>query len=312
MISRPSHSGRQNSHIRGDSGGSDFRRGGDLAHNKTHGFCRPRALTRRLLRVFTVSSIFGALCFAAGVARAETLAGSAPTSVVARAEAIFGCVEQKFEAARALQYTVERTTQSARQTVRERWLFRFRQPGDIRIDYQVPDERLILVSSAAMIEYLPAVRKAMRTRLAKLNALERQKVLAAVLGRVSVEGLRLGDYHAMAGRAIRITPDAISSNVVEVEGAGPRFKVQIDLGRKVLLGSEVWNAQDEIVLRTAASDWVEGIPGFWLPRQLVVDYGTKEGVVRSRITLSDVLVNQALPAELFEFVPGNDVTMLER
>ena len=50
----------------------------------------------------------------------------APTGVVARAGQLFGVVEQRFEALETLQYTVERTTHSARQQMQERWQFRYR------------------------------------------------------------------------------------------------------------------------------------------------------------------------------------------
>jgi outer membrane lipoprotein-sorting protein len=236
----------------------------------------------------------------------------APTGVVARAAHLFGAVEQRFEAIQTLQYTVERTTQSTRQQMQERWLFSYRKPGDIRIDYQSPQDRLILVTPANMVEYLPAVRKALRTDLARLPAAERSARAGGVLARVAVEGLRVGDVRALLARVQRVTPDARQAGAQWVEGAGPRFRILVDPARQAVLATELWDAHGDIKLRTTAEDFVEAAPGQWLPQRLSAVFGTADGTVTSTVRLSGIRVNAALDPALFQFVPDRKVILVER
>ena len=236
----------------------------------------------------------------------------APTSAVARAEHLFALVEQRFEAMQTLQYTVERTTQSARQQMRERWLFHYQKPGNIRIDYESPQDRLLLVTPASLVEYLPTLRKAMRTDLTRLSAADRAARVGGVLARVAVEGLRVGDVRALLARVQRVTPDARQPGAQWVEGEGPRFRVLVDPARQAVLATELWDAHGDIKLRTTAEEFVEAAPGQWFPQRLTAVYGTAEGAVTSIVRLGDIRVNEAPAPALFEFAPDKKVTLLER
>ena len=255
-----------------------------------------------------VVPILGTLLLLNGAALAEP----APTGVVARAEQLFACVEKRFDALQTLQYTVERNTQSARHTMQERWQFRFRQPDNIRIDYQQPQDRVILVTSSNLVEYLPAVRKAMRTNLALMKSTERLQRVGGVLARVSVDGLRVGDTRAMLGRVRQVRQDEQQAGAWWMEGEGPRFRVLIDAKRQVVLTTELWDARGDIKLRTTAEDFVEATPDQWFPQRLTAVYGTAEGTVTSTMRLSAIRVNASMDPTLFEFVPDKKVAVLER
>jgi len=250
----------------------------------------------------------GLLVLLSCAARAEP----APPGVVACAEQLLSGVERRFEAMQTLQYTVERTTQSARQQSQERWLFRYRKPGDMRIDYQSPQDRVILITPASLVEYLPGVRKALRTDLARLPAAERSARVGGVLAHVAVEGLRVGAVGAMLARVQRVTPDARPAGAQWVEGEGPRFRVLVDPARQLVLVTELWDARGELKLRTAADDFVEAAPGQWFPQRITAVYGRAEGAVTSTVRLSDIRVNAAVDPALFEFVPDKKVTLRER
>jgi outer membrane lipoprotein-sorting protein len=258
-------------------------------------------------RVTLLFPILGNLLLT-GVAWAEP----APTGVVARAEQLFATVEKRFDALQTLQYTVARTTQSARHAMQERWLFQYRQPGDMRIDYQQPQDRIIIVTSSNLVEYLPAVRKALRTNLAVLKLEERRQQVGSVLGRVAVDGLRVGDFRAMLERVQRITPDTQQAGAWWIEGEGPRFRVLIDERRQAVLSIQLWDARGDIKLQTAAGDWMEVMAGQWFPRRIQTTYGTTEGVVNSMVQLDNIHVNVPLEAGVFDFVPDRKVTVMER
>ncbi len=236
----------------------------------------------------------------------------APTGVVARAGQLFAAVEQRFEALETLQYTVERTTQSARQQQQERWQFLYRKPDSIRIDYQSPQDRLLLVTPGCLVEYLPAARKALRTDLTRLPAAERSVCVGRVLARVAVEGLRVGDVRALLARVQRITPDDRQAGAQWVEGEGPRFRVLVDPVRQVVLATELWDARGDLKLRTTAEDFTQAATGQWFPQRLTAVYGTAEGSVTSTVRLSGIRVNAAVDPALLEFAPDKKVTVQDR
>jgi len=242
----------------------------------------------------------------------SVLGAPVPTNVVARAEQLFALVEKRFETMQTLQYTVERTTQSPRQQVQERWRFCYRAPDNIRIDYQAPQDRLILVTPASLVEYLPAVFKALRTNLTPLPAAERAARVGGVLARVAVEGLRVGDVRALLARVQRITPDTRQAGALWVEGDGPRFRILVDPTHQVVLATELWDVRGDIKLRTTAEDFVEATPDQWFPQRLTAVYGTAEGTVTSTMRLSAIRVNASMDPTLFEFVPDKKVAVLER
>jgi outer membrane lipoprotein-sorting protein len=259
-------------------------------------------------RAGTICAVLVAASFAGSVYAQTTPA----TGEVAKAQQLFEAVEGRFDALQTLQYTVERTTSSARHSTLERWIFRYRKPGDLRIDYQLPEARVIIVTGAALIEYLPSARKALRTDLSKLKPEEKAQRIGAVLARVSVEGLRVGDTRAMLSRVQAVTADAQQAGALWVEGAGPRFRVLVDPARRSVLSTELWDARDDVRLRTLAADFVEAAPGQWFPQRIDVVYGTEAGTVTSVMRLSDIHVNVALAGDVFDFAPVKGVTLQER
>jgi outer membrane lipoprotein-sorting protein len=258
-------------------------------------------------RVTLLFPILGNLLLT-GVAWAEPT----PTGVVARAERLFAAVEQRFEAMQTLQYSVERNTQSARRAVQERWLFQYRQPGNVRIDYQQPQDRVIIVTGSTLVEYLPAARKALRTNLAVLKPEEHRQQVGSVLGRVAVDGLRVGDSRAMLARVRQVRADDQQAGAWWIEGEGPRFRVLIDERRQAVLSIQLWDARGDVKLQTAAGDWMEVVAGQWFPRRIQTTYGTAEGAVNSVAQLDNIRVNVPLAAGVFDFVPDKKVTVMER
>ena len=241
----------------------------------------------------------------------NSTSGAQAASPAETADTLFQSLDAHFVSARDLRYVVERTSQMERETTRERWTFSYHAPDEVRIDYQEPSERIIVANDTDLWEYIPAARKAMRTQLGKLTATKRQAVVASVLGRVSVDGLRLGDYHGMLSRVtgIRIDPDQPS--VVFVEGVDPRFVVGIDTGKNVLVSTEIYKPDGALALRTTASDFREVLPAFWFPRLIRSTYGTDKGFITSDTSISDFQGDTERTKDLFHFIPPKGVTVVE-
>jgi outer membrane lipoprotein-sorting protein len=227
------------------------------------------------------------------------------------ASALFQSLEAHFSSAADLRYVVEKTSRMERETTKERWAFSYHAPDQVRIDYQEPSERILVANETTLWEYIPAARKAMRTRLDKLPPAKRQAVITSALGRVNVDGIRLGDYHGMLSRVTRIRTDPNQPSVVLVEGENPRFVVGIDTGRNVLVSTELYKPDGALTLRTAASNFKEVFPSFWLPRLIRATYGTEKGFVSTDTALGDFHADAESVKDLFHFIPPKGVTVVE-
>jgi len=159
-------------------------------------------------------------------------------------------------------------------------------------------------------EYAPSVRKAQHTDLASLSVQDRGKLLLGVLARVSIDGIRLGSYQDMVRRATRAVESTNAANTVAVEGQAPRFSVTVDTDRGVLLETDIYDTEGNLKLRTRASDLLEISHGFWYPQDVEATYRTSDGLVVSRIALSDIAVNATLGGDTFRFVPPKFVTLI--
>lgn len=248
----------------------------------------------------------GVALLIAGTAARGNDAGGEPA-----ARALFQQVEDRFLNADTLSYTVKKVSVSRKMRTEERWVFRYKRPDLVRIDYQSPHERSVIINSSLLWEYIPQLRKAAKTDLSALTAEQKARKVAEVMAHVSVDGLRLGNFENMAKNARSVKIALWSGKPVQaVEGADPRFAVYIEKERSVLLRTEIYDRKGNLVIRTEASRFMEAAPGFWMPQEIRATYGTKEGFVQSAITLQDIAVNTSLADELFRFAVPKGVEVI--
>jgi hypothetical protein len=150
----------------------------------------------------------------------------------------------------------------------------------------------------------------MRTQLDNLPPAKRQALIASVLGRVNVDGIRLGDYQGMLNRVTLIRTDPDRPSVVFVEGTNPRFVVGIDTGKQVLISAEIYKPDGAMTLRTVASDFREVSPSFWFPGHIQATYGAENGFVTTDTTISDFQADAESIKNLFDFTPPKGVTVI--
>lgn len=224
---------------------------------------------------------------------------------------LFRQVEERFTAVGTLSYTVKRLASSKKQAAEDRWLFRFKTPDKVRIDYLEPYNRVIVADGTNLVEYVPVAHKAIKTDLSAVSPEKRKKILSGVFKRLSVDGLRLGNYEEMLRRAVKVTEIRLGErDAWLVEGATPRYLVYIDREKLALLRTEIYAANGELVLRTESSAFIEASRGFWLPREIITDYHTSEGFYRTTVKLSEVRVNDVIADRIFQFAPPAGVEII--
>jgi outer membrane lipoprotein-sorting protein len=249
------------------------------------------------------------LILATGAFAAEMPSAVPPPSPAAAIQ-LLQETEQRFSSLRSLRYQVVRTSLKGRQSQTERWVFTFSTPDRLRIDYQSPQERLILINADEMWEYIPSARQAMKTDLKPLAPAEKARRLAAVMARVSIDGLHPGAIEAFTNAVHQVTQVPGSNAIWRVDGLKPHFTLTLDPAHKTLLSAEIYDSQDRLTLRTEASDWQEALPGYWFPRRVRAVYPIKSEFVTSEVQLDGIELNHPQPDSLFTFSPPTGVKVI--
>jgi hypothetical protein len=168
-----------------------------------------------------------------------------------------------------IRYGAVRTTVSGETRVTEHWRFVSEAGGRFRIDYFGDTQRQVASDGEVLTEYVPVRREARRYHLAQMTAEARNQLLAGILGKVTLPGVRTGWAAAASLAAPAWGEDTLLDGrtvwtilATGTDGAVLRFEVDRDHG--FLLASEIREA-DRFVVRTEARGHRELSPGLWLP-----------------------------------------------
>ena len=241
------------------------------------------------------------------------LAGTSTGSVAqAEAQALLGSLAGHFAGIHTLSYTAERTTQGRRQASRERWYFAYQAPGFVRVDYQYPVERHLILTTNSLYEYIPALHRAMRTDLEKLTDTARQATIKQTLSRISLDGINPDKFQDMTARTTSVMTDPKNPVMCRISGANPKFLLEIDRQKQVLLATDIYTSESSLLLHTEASGFVEASPGFWYPQAVKARYLTGQGFVNTDTLLRDIQINTTLSNTLFQFTLPDHTTLETR
>jgi outer membrane lipoprotein-sorting protein len=240
----------------------------------------------------------------AATLRGEEAAAPAPADII-RAKEAFDGVNGRIDRLASLQYKVVRKTKAKGISLTEHWTFGCNSQGWMRVEYTAPEKRVFMIDGTNLLEYLPDARRALRTPLGGAGAAR----VAAVLKRLAVDGLRVGQTDELLKHLKAAAPLPGEPSVLMIEGDQPRYAIRIDPARQVLLGFDQWNLEGEKTLSIQADDFTEPAPGFWFPariRMVVVDKGERQ---ERKFVLSGIRVNAAFSKDYFDFTLPDDVKM---
>ncbi len=228
------------------------------------------------------------------------------------AHTLFQGVEQRFLDMDSLSYTVKKVSTFKGKQNEERWVFHYKKNGRVRIDYEAPHERLIVLDEKSLCEFIPVLKKAVCTDLASKPKDKADDFIARVMTHVSVDGLRVGNYEELEKKAVSVRKVAYAGvDAFLIEGAGPRYVTYIDPTKQVLLRSEIYDNKGGLVIRTEASRFTEAAKGFWMPKEIHITYHTPDGFVQSKVFLRDIKVDEKVPDELFFFNVPKGTTVIQ-
>ena len=227
----------------------------------------------------------------------------------AKAARAFEAVNGRFDKASSLQYQVERKTVAKGVTLVEKWSFACATQGLVRIDYRAPESRVFMADGLVFTEYLPTARKALQTPMTWGGAVAQARI-ASVLQRLSVDGLRIGDYERLLDHLTVVEVSSNQPSVLIVEGRDPRYSIRIDTQRQLLLSFEKRDQKGRLMLSIQTGDFFEAKPGFWMPTKVKTVFLDQEVLGERETTLSDIMVNTPIPKEKLDFTLPDDVTIM--
>lgn len=208
-----------------------------------------------------------------------------------------------------LSVKVTRTSSKAQATQREQWKFSFRQPDCFRLDYSYPHERVIATDERELVEYLPALKKAVRTRFE--NPAKRDALKKKILDRVALTGSNFG------------SPETLLQDF-DWELRGPRQlvgrakrgdgKMLLWLNEAGLEKGELYDKDNHLVLRQTARDF-RRIGPVSFPLETLTEVFRPEPL-RIDLRLRELRINESRESreslDLFRFHPPEGVGITER
>jgi outer membrane lipoprotein-sorting protein len=208
-----------------------------------------------------------------------------------------------------LRYTAERNVRSASGSAKEVWSFSYAEPESFRIECRQPVERILVANHNTSWEYVPAIRKAMKTDLSEMAEDARRQFLAGILSRVAIDGIRIGKYDDIAKRAVSFSRLAPTGEVVRIEGTNPRYVMDLDTKQNVMNRMEIYDDQGQCLLRTVATDFVNILPGVWYPTHVRIECKSDKGILTTEVRLRGIEANIPIPEGSFEFRIPHGVTV---
>lgn len=187
-----------------------------------------------------------------------------------------------------MRWAVHRRVTQGEARLDERWRMTWDQGGRFRIDYFGDTVRQVARDGDVLVDYLPATGRARRFQLDALEPAERDALLAQVLGKVTIPGLRTGGE---VGLSWTVAGEEVVEGRQAVllegrDGDDLRLRYAVDRERRTLLRSEGFDAGRN-ALRTVASGFQEVNAAVWLPQQ--VELWTPEALVTVRLSRVEVL-----------------------
>ena len=135
-------------------------------------------------------------------------------------------------------------------------------------------------------------------------------MLASALRRVALRGLKPGSFDGLPDEPF----NAISAeNIITISNSTrPRYILKIDKTKNILIHSEIYNMQNELVIRSTASQHKLISKGFWLPSRIKNTIQAEKTYIESVIKISGASAGKTIPKERFVFEKPQNAVIFEK
>ena len=194
---------------------------------------------------------------------------------------------------------------------REEWRYFFKNPGLARVEVVLPQKFTLVINQDDVWQYLSEEKKVVKRRIKGLEEKERMHLLGKLLKPYEIEGWGLSISAKFGDRLRLIREEMVKGRKCYLIECAPRadnpqqlnLMVWIDQERLAVVKRELYKEGDHLVSRTESENFLEVIPGIWLPRKIESLIQTEKGEVIKRLVLRNIKVNKAISENTFQFVP---------
>ncbi|MCK5255908.1 MAG: outer membrane lipoprotein-sorting protein [Deltaproteobacteria bacterium] len=200
----------------------------------------------------------------------------------------------------------------------EEWRFFFQNPGLARIDVMLPKKVTLLINQEDIWQYILEEKKVVRRKIKHLREKERMLLVGKFLKPYEIEGWGLS-ISSKFGDRLRLVKEEVvkGKKCYHIEckpktddSQGLRLLVWIDRERLALVKKELYKEADNLISRTENENFLEIIPGIWLPRKVETAVQTEKGEIVKQLILRNIRMNESMPAKTFQFIPPKECEVM--
>ena len=235
------------------------------------------------------------------------------------AQDIVSKIEQNFSKIENYRVDVSRIySRSEISEFREEWRYFFENPGLARIEVMLPRKSTLVINQDDVWHYLAEEKKVVRRRIKDLEKKERILFLGRLLKPYEIEGWGLSISSKFGDRLKLLREEMIRGRKCYLIECSPKtdnprqlkLLLWIDQERLAIIKKEIYKGATQLVNRTESENFLEVIPGVWLPRKVESSIHTEKGEVIKRLVLRNIKVNKSMPAKTFQFIPPEGCEVL--
>ncbi len=228
------------------------------------------------------------------------------------AQDVISKVEQNFSKIENYQVNVSRIYyRNEILELQEEWRFFFENPGFAKVEFVLPKKVALIINQDDVWQYFLEEKRVMRRKINDLKEKEKMILIGKLLKPYEIEGWVLSVSSKFGDRLKLVREEVIKGRKCYLIECKPktdnpqqlRLLVWIDRERLALVKKELYKEPNQLVSRTENENFLEIIPGLWLPRKVESTVQTEKGEIIKQLILRNIKVNKSMPENTFQFIP---------
>jgi outer membrane lipoprotein-sorting protein len=200
----------------------------------------------------------------------------------------------------------------------EEWRFFFQNPGLARIEVMLPKRITLLINQDDIWQHILEEKKVMRRKIKHLKEKERVLLVGKFLKPYEIDGWGLPISSTFGDRLRLVKEEVVKGKqcyLIECkpkidDSQGLKLLIWIDKEKLTLVRKELCKESGNLVSRTSNENFLEIIPGVWLPRKIETFVQTEKGEIIKQFVLRNIRMNESIPEKTFQFIPPKGCEMI--
>jgi|GEM_PF-4054087 len=203
---------------------------------------------------------------------------------------------------------------------REEWRYSFHTPLFTRIEITLPKKVTLIITQDDAWQHFVEEKKIVRRKIKGLAEKAKMVLIGYLLRPYEIEGWGLSISSQFGDRLQLLREETVKGRTCYLIQCKPqgdtasqvKLLLWIDRERETIVKRGLYGEDGKLVSETENDNFLEIIPGIWLPRKVDTILHTDKGKVIRQLVLRNIKLNESLPEATFQFTPpeGSKVTTL--